>query len=573
MDKITKNLLDGFATDNGLKMSESELFEHFCNYCILASEYAEEFNLEDVLVAGGDDTGLDGIAVIVNGNLILSIDEIDDLCEQNKSLEVAFIFIQAKTSSEFDGGDIGTFAFGVKDFFNDSPKLPRNDKIKEKVSYQERIYQKSSMMRNKPGLKVFYVTTGRWQNPPALVGRIKTEVEDLKQTNLFSDVEFNPVDADGIQKLYNKSKNRVSTEITFANRTVLPDIQDVREAYLGILPVTEYLKLITNDHGFINKNLFFDNVRDFLGDNEVNAEVGQTIRGSSPDRFGILNNGVTVVAQNLKSVGNKFTVEDYQIVNGCQTSHILFENRNVLTESMFLPVRLIHTDNEDVINAVIKGTNRQNSVAIEEFLALSDFNKKLEAFFKSFESPKQLYYERRSKQYNGLPDIEKVRIVSIPMQIRYFASMFLNSPHRAGRHYKSLLDQSKSEIFISNHSLYPYYVSAFTSYRLTSFFRNLSLDSQYRPAKYHILMMARLLSGGVEMPSLHANKMDRYCNKILDVLYDNAQCIALFNRAASIIDSVTEGKFDRDSIRSPQITQKLEKFINSQAKNGAQATL
>jgi len=370
LDKITKNLLDGFASDNGLTLPESDLFEHFCNYCILASEYAEEFNLEDVYVAGGDDTGLDGIAVIVNGNLVVSVDEIDDLCEQNKSLGVAFLFIQAKTSSEFDGGDIGTFAYGIKDFFSDTPKLPRNSKIKEKVSYQERIYEKSSFMRDKPSLKMFYVTTGRWQSPQALVARIKTEAEDLKQTNLFSDVEFVPVDADIIQKLYNKSKNRVSTEITFVNRTVLPDIEGVKEAYLGILPVTEYLKLITNDHGFINKNLFFDNVRDFLGDNEVNAEIGQTIRGSNPDRFGILNNGVTVVAHNLRSVGNKFTVEDYQIVNGCQTSHILFENRNELKDSMFLPVKLVHTENEDVINAVIKGTNRQNSVAIEEFLAL-----------------------------------------------------------------------------------------------------------------------------------------------------------------------------------------------------------
>ncbi len=271
-------------------------------------------------------------------------------------------------------------------------------------------------------------------------------------------------------------------------------------------------------------------------------------------------------------MGNKFTIEDYQIVNGCQTSHILFENRKDLNDSMFLPVRLIHTDNEDVINAVIKGTNRQNSVAIEEFLALSDFNKKLEAFFKSFEPPKQLYYERRSKQYNGQPDIEKVRIVSIPMQIRYFASMFLNSPHRAGRHYKSLLDQSKSEIFINNHILYPYYVSAYTSYKLTSFFRNLSLDSKYRPAKYHILMMARLLLGGGEMPSLHANKMERYCIKIMDVLYDNAKCIAIFNQAASIIDTVTEGNFDRDSIRSPQITQKLEKHIDNQIKVASKIT-
>ena len=172
---------------------------------------------------------------------------------------------------------------------------------------------------------------------------------------------------------------------------MLPDIDGVREAYLGILPVPEYLKLITNDLGFINKNLFFDNVRDFLGNNEINAEISETIRGGHGDKFGILNNGVTVVAQSLRSVGNKFTVEDYQIVNGCQTSHILFDNRSYVSDSMFISVKLIVSDNEDVVNAVIKGTNRQNSVAIEEFLALTDFNKKLEAFYKSFDPPKQLY--------------------------------------------------------------------------------------------------------------------------------------------------------------------------------------
>jgi hypothetical protein len=34
-----------------------------------------------------------------------------------------------------------------------------------------------------------------------------------------------------------------------------------------------------------------------------------------------------------------------------------------------------------------------------------------------------------------------------------------------------------------------------------------------------------------------------------------------FKEAADIIDAVTEGNFDRDSIRSPQITQKVIKHI------------
>jgi hypothetical protein len=154
------------------------------------------------------------------------------------------------------------------------------------------------------------------------------------------------------------------------------------------------------------------------------------------------------------------------------------------------------------------------------------------------------------------------------MQIRYFASMFLNLPHRAGRHYKSLLEQNKKDIFISTHSPYPYYVSAFTSYKLTSSFRNNSLDSKFRPAKYHILMIVRLLAGGADMPAMSANKMEKYCKKVLDVLYDNNQCINLFNQAADVIDAVTGGNFDRDSIRSPQVTQKIEKHITGRNVGG-----
>ena len=44
-------------------------------------------------------------------------------------------------------------------------------------------------------------------------------------------------------------------------------------------------------------NIFEDNVRDFQGYNIVNSEIQDSLRhGEDQARFGLLNNGITIVA-------------------------------------------------------------------------------------------------------------------------------------------------------------------------------------------------------------------------------------------------------------------------------------
>src|SRR5205807_7282581 len=59
-------------------------------------------------------------------------------------------------------------------------------------------------------------------------------VTDLHSLNIFKEVEFVPVDADVLQKLYAQTKNAISREFTFSERTVIPEIPGVAEAYLGL---------------------------------------------------------------------------------------------------------------------------------------------------------------------------------------------------------------------------------------------------------------------------------------------------------------------------------------------------
>jgi hypothetical protein len=67
-----------------------------------------------------------------------------------------------------------------------------------------------------------------------------------------------------------------------------------------------------------------------------------------------MNNGITIIARNLTHTGRKFHVEDFQIVNGCQTTHVLYDQRDNLSDDVLVPLRLICTQDEDVIQDVIK---------------------------------------------------------------------------------------------------------------------------------------------------------------------------------------------------------------------------
>jgi hypothetical protein len=323
---------------------------------------------------------------------------IEELAQANGFIDATFIFVQAERSAGFETAKIGQFGFGVVDFFKERPTLPRNDKLKGAAEIMGAVYDRSSKFRRgNPSCKLFYVTTGKWVGDANLDARRKAVVEDLQALNIFREIEFVPVDAEAIQKLYNQTKNAVSREFTFSAKTVMPEIPGVKEAYVGLLPATEFVSLLDDGVGGILKSLFYDNVRDWQDYNAVNAEMRATLE-SQPHRarFALMNNGVTIIAKGVQATGNRFNIEDYQVVNGCQTSHVLFGARDILDDTVFVPVRLIATEDEEIIASIIKATNRQTEVREEQLIALSDFQKKLEAFFQAFEPSQRLYYERRS---------------------------------------------------------------------------------------------------------------------------------------------------------------------------------
>jgi hypothetical protein len=558
LDRITTALLSEFSTENQLDaLPEESRFEHFAAYLVVSPLLTESIDTRDLVTGSGGDTGIDAIAVIVNGVLVTDAEMVTELANTNGYVDATFVFVQAERSSNFDAAKIGTFGFGVQDFFRQDPSLPRNEKIAEAAAIMGSVFQHSSRFtRGNPQCRLHYVTTGKWQADANLVARQSVVADDLIATALFRDVSFTDVDADLLQRLYRQTKNAIEREFTFATRTVVPDMPGVDEAYLGLLSGTEFLSLVKDDAGNLVKSIFYENVRDWQDYNSVNSEI----RGSleSPHqraRFALMNNGVTIIAKTLRATGNRFHIEDYQIVNGCQTSHVLYDQQANVDASVMVPLRLIATDDEDVIASIIKATNRQTQVREEQLLALNDFQKKLENYFASFEEPRRLYYERRSRQYSTVTGIEKTRIVTMSNLIRAYAAVILAEPHRTTRNFRALLDKVGGEIFGESHRLEPYYLAATAAYRLEYFFRNGEIDPAFKAARYHILLASRLLASSDQPPRPNSHDMQRFADGLVEQFWDIEEARHLFLSAVGVVYETANGDLHRDNIRTQPFTE------------------
>ncbi len=387
--------------------------------------------------------------------------------------------------------------------------------------------------------------------------RRQAAIVDLQSIQLFGEVDCSCLGASDIQRLYSQTRNAISREFVFTSRVEIPEMPGVTEAYLGHIPAPQFLSIIQDDDGEIIPTIFYDNVRDWQEYNPVNTEIRDTLDSDKRSRFVLMNNGITIIARTMQHTGSRFQIEDFQIVNGCQTSHVLFDNLDLVNKSVSIPMRLIATQDEEVIGDIIRATNRQTEVKSEQFFAVTEFAKQLELFFQSFPNPRKLFYERRSRQYDRLP-VEKTRIVTSTNLIRAFAAMFLGEPHQTMRSYRLLARRVGTDIFTEGHRLEPYYVSAYALYRLEYMFRNYKLNTLFKIGRFQLLLAARLLANPSPLPRMNSREMERYCQGIAELLTDPVKAEALFDRAADVLNNIEEmGTLDRDAIHTQPFTEKI----------------
>lgn len=555
-----ENVIDGIA------------FEKFVNYTIFTLHQPDAFNvdselLEFVSVGGSSDMGIDGIAIKVNDILVKSKEDIDDIVNVNnknskKRINVEFIFIQSKYRPNYDKGELNNFVDGVRDFLSDTHNFPMNEEVKSHLKLKQHLLSDdlSIMWETNPKVTLYYVTMGRWQEPEDLLGIKKQFIKDVETLNIYDTANLTFVDSGILKEYYDSIQNTFNVTIDTRHIMPLTDVNGVENSCLSIVYGSELLKLISYE-GIIRKSLFYDNVRDFQGSNPVNSEIHNTIK-NSPEKFIILNNGITIVCDEFKQNNTKISIFNPQIVNGCQTSHILFEADKLGLDIANVPVsiRFISTTDEEIVNEIVRGTNRQNIVLEEAFETTKKFHKDLEEFFTAYSQDYDtIYYERRSRQFQNNPTIKQTEKINLRVLTQYFVGIYLNKPHSSHRHESILLKDFGDKIFQDFHSKLPYFVTSYTFIKFEKFLRENKVDKIIRTYKPHILMMFRQSIGGY-VPSFNKEIMvDKHSKLILDVLSNETKTN---NKFIEIIELFKKSmnKWESELGNSKRATKDVEKF-------------
>lgn len=566
-DEILKGYLRDFSEQIGVEeYKESDQFERFANFCIVSKQYPREFRSEDLSVGGGGDCAIDGAAIIVNGNIVQSPEEVDFFLTRNGTLSVGFSFIQSKTSQKFNGAQIVNFLAGIKNFFSGTSKIPENEDIKRLRSIKDVIYKNSISLDKVPGLNLFFVTTGKWEEPDHILGLIKADIEEIKRRGLFSSVEFQCIDADRLKQMYREIRGRSLKEVDFPALVSLPEIDGVRQSFIGSLAASEYLKLITDEDGELQRNLFYDNVRDFQGDNPVNREIRSTLQsGQGQAALAIYNNGITIIAKKIERISDKVKLSDYQVVNGCQSSHVLYANRALIGGETHIVVKIIETTDAEIAANVIKATNRQTEVKIEAFESLSAFHKDLEDYYKARAAGNRLpiYYERRSKQYDNVPNVTHSQVITLSAQIKAFVSAHLAQPQSTHRYFGEILNSNREKMFVIGDSPERYYISALILNRVETLLRRRSLKSKYKGFKYHLVFMLYIYYSKV-----FSDNGRVVLNDIEVALDDTKSLLSIIDAASNSIEAaiMSLSMSREDGARSKAVTDILAKEMHAAMK-------
>lgn len=519
-DPILKSYLREFAQEHGLSSEkETDIFEYFSAYCIMHRDFSEYTELEDVIVAGAHDSGIDAVGMFLNDIHVTARPQVEEISSRHR-MDVDFCFIQSKTSRNLNAAEIGSFIQGVKEFFG-TGYMPVNEDIADKRDLSKHIFDLSVKFRGKPKLHIYYCYAGNFKNDKHITSRVKAGVDELKSLRLFSEVDFHFIDSDSLQKRYQEVNLRVEREVSMNEFASLPQITGIRQAYLGLLPCFELIKLLSNSDGKLHKAIFNENVRDFLNRNPVNDEIAETIASNDhQSRLPALNNGITIVARSVSLVGKKFTLADYQIVNGCQTSNIIFRNRNKLFDETVVPIKIVEVEDRDIINEIVRATNRQTEVKDEAFVVLGEFHKKLERFFLSVDvsEQKKVVYERRKRQYSDTKYSPR-NIVTLTSLTNSVVSCCFGNPVDAMDYYGVLLKKYKDRIFKDGQSMWPYLVSAKILKELESLYTGKGKKDIW---KFRFILSAIVREGFGKLPPLNDDRAQaRYAEAALKIIDDD----------------------------------------------------
>lgn len=538
---------------------------YYCVEQFLKSLAPEKDEIVDGVIDGGGDGGVDAAYFIVNQRQF--VDE-DTTLDPKSVSKIRLMFFQMKESGGFAPTEIEKWIQFSQDFFDlsKSPKSfgTRYSKAMKVIMETWRgNFLKIAGSFPEVAIEFFYVAPGGVSPDQYVLDateRVKLKVsEHTKGERNNCDVHLI-----GASELWAQVQKRPPKSKTLK---WVETPMSTAEGYVGLVKLADYYEFLQDEPGVLAERIFESNVRGYQSDTSINSEILETLRESSGQNFWLLNNGITIVSPNAAQAGHKqLSIEDPQIVNGLQTSRVIFrffDADHPADDERSVLVRVISTSDLALQDRIIRATNSQNKMATASLRMTDQIHRDIEEYFKQAD----LYYDRRKGHYRdqGHP-IGK--IVGVNFLVQSVISILLQRPDdaraRPGDYFKK--EDKYSTVFKNPKFQVDAYLKCVQLMaRVDSFFVTKKIDKA--DAKNLRFYVAAFLARGISKLEVPVPSKLTNISKITDV-----EISAIYNNVYRAYSALSK-EVDRDAVaRGPNLLKRLSaawKRRNRSAKKSA----
>jgi hypothetical protein len=357
------------------KPSTVELGNRFSKKIVMQWRDFNEDTDDIVFCDGSGDGGID-IAYLERG----------DITEDNANEGDTWYLIQSKYGSAFAGTDtLLKEAQKVVDTVDGKTK--RLSSLANDLVERLQVFRASASAKDKLIL-VFATVNGLSEDEKRVINDIKN-LGKARLGNLFD------TETVSVETIYQRVAENLSQYKKYKlpfTASLVPSGNDLLVGSIKLNNLYQFLKDYRIETGDLDL-IYEKNVRKFLGiGRRVNAGIAATLR-ENPERFGLYNNGITIVVENFEQEeSDKYTLTEPYVVNGCQTTRTIWETlykkleaggtgtnpeleewKNRLKKGIVVvKVVKVGEDGKELLTNTSRYTNTQNAVGQKDFIALED---------------------------------------------------------------------------------------------------------------------------------------------------------------------------------------------------------
>lgn len=443
---------------------ESTYFEFLAASQALRDCDLSDEEIESGLTGKGGDGGCDGVYLFFN-DVLVEEEFIENLTEIPRGAILQMYIVQAKNELSFREDAImkwKTITDNLLQFDNQIDSF--SERYTEKILnfFQSFKDLRIRLLTSKVKLifKYVYVAVANELHP-----NVQAQADELCNiihqlfpgTMTTASVDF--INASKLMQLINTQAAQQFSVPLADNPISIGENKD----YVALVNLGDYYRFIADEQNKLRKYIFESNVRDYQGHNSVNKEIESTLTSSTPEDFWWLNNGVTIVAEDVSPATSKqLLIVNPEIVNGLQTSNEIFlyfsENPEMLEqEKRNILLRIIVPNDENSRDRIILATNSQTTIPAVALRSTDPIHRQIEMYFKS----RGLYYDRRKNYYKNQGK-KASEIVSIAFLGQCLMSLFLGKPNYARARPSTLLSNETyyKQLYVDNTDLEVFYRSA-----------------------------------------------------------------------------------------------------------------